>query len=207
MKIRRTTILPYIIIALSMCVPVGLVAGIQAFKEKAPIEEVVVVPETFEKLTKDKDASSWQTFTAEQGRFTIQHPANVTIDERQTSPGRITVFIFEEDKTASLPGKVTALYIAETNKKDVDGFTAFRKGDCGRECKVSYKNVSWININNAYGVKNPLPGDVHNYYLTDKNKTKSVINAYVGGYLETNDKEVQKKIKMFENMIKTLSLQ
>lgn len=45
---------------------------------------------------------------------------------------------------------------------------------------------------------------MHNYYLTDKNMSGSVLNAYVGGYTEVNDQEVQKKVAVFEEMIKTI---
>jgi hypothetical protein len=85
----------------------------------------------------------------------------------------------------------------------IDGFSAFRKGDCGTKCKVSYKTVPWVNINNTYGVKNPMPGDVHNYFLTDKEQTRTVMNVYVGGYVADKEKAVQEKIKIFEQMIKT----
>ena len=172
------------------------------------VEEVVVTPANYTKISRTaetiKEISSWKTFIQEKLKFSIQYPANVVLDERQTVQGKIYVFIFAEDQEASLSGKVTALYIADTGKKDIDGFSAFRKGDCGKECKISYKQVSWVNINNLYGIKNPLPGDIHNYYLTNKEQTESVINVYAGGYLDKEEKSVQEKIKIFEQMIQTM---
>ncbi len=192
-----------------------LVAGVFMFvnnkpkeMKKAYVEEVVVTPAAFMNLSQaaDVDTSSWETFTDEKLKFTMKHPSNVIIDERQTSEGRITVFIFEEDTEEPLPGKVTALYIADTGKKGVDSFSAFRKGDCGKECNVSYKNASWVNINNTYGIKNPMQGDVANYFLTDKKQANSVINFYVGGYTK-KEKAVQGKIDIFEQMIKTVQFE
>lgn len=175
-------------------------------QKTAAVEEIVVTPTSFIKISQsaDVDTSSWNTFSDEKLKFSIKYPSNIIIDERQTAQDRLYVFIFDEDKDKRLPGKVTALYIADTHKKGVDGFTAFRSGDCGKECKISYRTVLWININNAYGVKNPLPGDIHNYYLTDKKQEGSVINVYVGGYTDKKDKEVQIKINTFEEMIKTI---
>jgi hypothetical protein len=175
--------------------------------KKAYVEEVVVVPTSYTKIPQPKsDTSSWKTFSDKNLKLTLKYPPDVMIDPRQTSENRITVFIFDEDKTASLPGKVTALYIADTHKSFTDGFSAFRKSDCSKECEISYKNTEWININNVYGVKNPLPDDVHNYYLTDKNMTGSVVNVYVGGYI-SQDKVVLDKIKVFEEMIKTIQFE
>jgi hypothetical protein len=201
----------YIFILIGIIVVAGAFMFIKNNKKEAKsayIEEVVMTPTGFMKLSQsdDVDMSSWETFTNEKLKFTMKHPANVVIDERQTSEGRITAFIFEKDVEQSLPGKVTALYIADTGKKGVDGFSAFRKGDCGKECKVSYKNVTWININNVYGVKNPMPGDVANYFLTDKNQSSNVINFYVGGYIK-KEKGVQEKIDTFEQMIKTVEFE
>jgi hypothetical protein len=170
--------------------------------------EVVITPTAFMKLSQasDVDTSSWEMYEDKKLKFTMNHPASVIIDPRQTSKGRITAFIFEEDKDKPLPGNVTVLYIADTGKKGSDGFSAFRKGDCGTDCKVSYKNVSWININNAYGVKNPMPNDVVNYFLTDKDQSKPVINFYAGGYMK-KEKDVQEKINTFEQMIKTMKFE
>jgi hypothetical protein len=170
----------------------------------APTPTMVPTPSEYRKiLPADQETTSWQTFTDDKLKYSIQYPKNITIDKRQTVKDRITAFVFEEDKTASLPGKVTALFLADTHKKGIDGFTAFSRSDCGSNCNASYKNTDWVNINNVYGIKNPLPNDVHNYYLTDKNQSGSVINAYVGGYIN-NDKDVQNKIDIFEEMIKTI---
>jgi hypothetical protein len=106
-----------------------------------------------------------------------------------------------------LSGNVPALYIADTTKLGIDGFSAFRKGDCGTKCPVSYKAVPWVNINNSFGIKNPMPGDVHNYFLTDKEQTRTVMNVYVGNYTDEKDKTVQEKIKTFEKMIKTFQFE
>lgn len=171
----------------------------------APTPTAVPTPSEYRKLSSaDNVTTSWQTFTDDQLKYSIKYPDNVVIDKRQTVQGRITVFVFDEDKTASLPGKVTALYLADTHKKGIDGFTAFSRGDCGSECKVSFKKADWININNVYGIKNPLPNDIHNYYLTDKGQTDTVVNVYVGGYTNEKGKGVQEKIDIFEKMIKTI---
>jgi hypothetical protein len=171
----------------------------------APVDEVVVTPTAYVKLEKNtqEETSSWQRFTDKKLGFSMQHPDTVLLDERQTVDGRIVVFVFAEEKEAPLPGKVTALYVADTTKIGIDGFSAFRKGDCGTKCTVSYKTVPWVNINNTFGVKNPMPGDVHNYFLTDKEQSRTVMNVYVGGFMAEQDKAVQEKIKVFEEMIKT----
>jgi hypothetical protein len=171
----------------------------------APVNEVVVTPTSYIKLEKDaqKELSVWQTYTDEKLGFSMQHPDTVILDARQTAVGRIIVFVTASDKAAPLPGKVTALYVADTTKIGIDGFSAFRKGDCGTKCTVSYKTVPWVNINNTFGVKNPMPGDVHNYFLTDKEQSRTVMNVYVGGFVDEKDKAVQEKIKTFEKMIKT----
>ena len=104
----------------------------------APVNEVVVTPTAYLKLEKDSQeaSSSWQTFTDKKLGFSLQYPDTVIIDERQTVDGRIIAFVFVEDKAAPLPGKVTALYVADTTKIGIDGFSAFRKGDCGTKCSV-----------------------------------------------------------------------
>jgi len=170
------------------------------------VEEIVVTPTSFIKISQslDVNTSSWNTFSDKALKLTMKYPSNVIIDERQTVQDRLYVFIFADDRDKVLPGKVTALYVANTHKKGVDGFTAFKQSDCGSECNISYKTVSWVNINNVYGVQNPLPGDVHNYYLTDKTQIGSVINVYVGGYINEKDKTVQDKIETFDQVIKTI---
>lgn len=171
----------------------------------APTPTAVPTPAQYRKVSPaDDKTASWQTFTDDVLKYSIKYPSNIVLDKRQTVKGRITVFIFDEDKTASLPGKVTALYLADTHKKGIDGFTAFSRGDCGSACKVSFKKADWININNVYGIKNPLPNDIHNYYLTDKGQTGTVVNVYVGGYTNEKEKGVQEKIGIFEEMIKTI---
>jgi hypothetical protein len=157
-----------------------VVVGNEAFqREQAVVDEVVVTPTAYLKLEKNaqEETSSWQTYADKKLGFSMEHPVTVILDERQTVAGRIIVFVLAEDKEAPLPGKVTALYIADTTKIGTDAFSAFRKGDCGTECKVSYKTVPWVNINNAYGVKNPMPGDTQNYFLADKEQARTVMNV------------------------------
>ncbi|MEK7570661.1 MAG: hypothetical protein AAB553_00165 [Patescibacteria group bacterium] len=155
--------------------------------------------------TPDAAIDTWQTFTDETLRYSMKYPEDIMIDERQTSEGRITVFIFAEDSKKKLPGKVTALYLANTNKKGIDGFSAFRKSDCGSNCKTYPDKTDWVIINNGYGIRNPLPKDIHNYYLTDKNERGNVLNVYVGGYINEKDVSVTKKIETFEQMIQTIT--
>jgi hypothetical protein len=82
------------------------------------VEEVVLTPTSYIKIPQpESDTSSWKTFSEKSLKFIIRYPENVILDARQTSKDRIYVFIFEEDKDAVLPGKVTALYIADTHKK------------------------------------------------------------------------------------------
>jgi hypothetical protein len=205
---KRKNIITAILIITGMVVVLSgrVIVGNAAVQQLlAPVDEVVVTPTAYLKLEKQSqdELSSWQTFTDKKLGFSIQHPETVIRDERQTVAGRIVAFIFAEDKAAPLPGKVTVLYVADTTKIGIDGFTAFRKGDCGKDCTVSYKNVPWVNINNTFGVKNPMPGDVHNYFLTDKEQTRTVLNIYVGGYVDEKDKAVKEKITTFEKMIKT----
>jgi hypothetical protein len=204
---KRKHILTYALILGVLLVVFGgkVVVGNEAAKKQSVAEEVVVTPTAYIKLEKEpqEEVSSWQTYTDTKLGFSIQHPENIILDERQTAEGRIIVFIEAADKNEPLPGKVTALYIADTTKIGIDGFTAFRKGDCGKECKVSYKTVPWVNINNSFGVKNPMPGDAQNYFLTDKEQQRTVLNLYVGGFVDEKDKAVQEKIQLFEKMIKT----
>ena len=179
---------------------------VQKQQKRAYVPEVVLTPAVFEKVPEiaQEQVTSWELFTEEKLKLSLQHPTTVILDERQTVEGKMYVFIFAEDQEESLPGKVTALYVADTDKKGMDGFSAFRKGDCERECKISYKNASWVKINNTYGIKNPMPNDVHNYFLTDKDRKEAVVNVYVGGYIDEKDKVVQEKIKTFEQMIQTI---
>jgi hypothetical protein len=205
---KQRHIMTYLLCITAAVVVIGgrVVVGNEAFQKQPTVaDEVVVTPTAYVRLDKgsEDERSSWQTYTDKKLGFSIQHPENVILDARQTVDGRIIVFVFAEDKEEPLPGKVTALYVADTTKIGIDGFSAFRKGDCGTKCKVSYKTVPWVNINNTYGVKNPMPGDVHNYFLTDKEQTRTVMNVYVGGYVADKEKAVQEKIKIFEQMIKT----
>jgi len=167
--------------------------------------EQVVTPSSYIALpTSGEDITNWNVFSEKNLHLTMKYPDEIILDPRQTSEGRIYAFIFAEDEKEPLPGKVTTLYIADTNKKGLDGFSAFRKGDCEKECPISYKNTQWVNFNNAYGIKNPLPDDVHNYYITDKDQSQSVVNVYIGGYKDMKEKDVQSKIDIFEDVIKTI---
>jgi hypothetical protein len=213
MKVLRHKYKHVLLISAILFLALGLLTGALLFQSTnrppqfafSPTPTVVPTPKEYREMQPaGRQFESWQTFTDTTLKYQINHPKNIIIDKRQTSEGRITVFIFDEDKTASLPGKVTALYMADTGKRGIDGFTAFSRGDCGKECDISHTNSDWITVNNVYGVKNPLPDDVHNYYLTDKDMTGSVLNAYVGGYIAAEDQAVQKKIDLFEEMIKTI---
>ena len=202
-----------ILLGITLLLVIGLVGGIIFLSNRTtapkqfaftPTPTVVPTPSSYRKIAAaDKETASWKKFTDSSLKYSLQYPDTVMIDARQTSQGRINVFIFEEDKSASLPGKVTALYLADTQKKGIDGFSAFSRGDCGKDCNISHENTQWITLNNVYGVKNPHPNDVHNYYLTDKDMSGSVLNVYVGGYIG-NEKAVQEKTEIFEEMIKTL---
>jgi hypothetical protein len=203
----------FLLLSIIIIIIIGLIAAIFFLTNKSqktqfafsPTPTAVPTPQEYREIEPaDKESASWQKFTDNKLKYTIQHPDEVLIDPRQTSNGRITVFIFNEDKTASLPGKVTALYLADTGKAGIDGFSAFARGDCGTNCNVSHTNSDWITVNNVYGIKNPLPQDIHNYYLTDSKQSGSVLNAYIGGYTDMNDKKVQEKIEVFEEMIKTI---
>ena len=206
----------YIFLGALFFLILGLIAGTFFFQAKntppkftfSPTPTVVPTPKEYRKIEPaDNETASWNEFSDTKLKYVIKHPKNIILDNRQTSEGRLTVFIFTEDKTASLPGKVTALYLADTGKTGIDGFTAFSRGDCGKECEASHTNSDWVAINNVYGIKNPMPNDVHNYFLTDKNMSGSVLNAYVGGYTNVEDKAVQNKIAMFEEMIKTIQFE
>jgi hypothetical protein len=166
-----------------------------------------ITPAMFTKLPPTVDTTSWKTFTDKDLRLTIKYPDSVMLDSRQTSAGRIDAFILVEDKEVPLPGRVPILFIANTHKEGRNGLSAFMKSDCTQPCTLSDKRIIWININNLYGIQNPMPGDVSNYYLTNKNQTGIVVNAYVGGYKNTADIDAQKKIDTFEQMIRTIRFQ
>ena len=213
MKVLRHKHKHLFIIGAILFLTLGLLAGAFLFQSQntppkfvfSPTPSVVPTPQEYRKIeSANPEADTWQSFTDNTLKYVIKHPKEIIIDKRQTSAGRLTVFIFDEDKTASLPGKVTALYLADTGKRGIDGFTAFSRGDCGKECDIAHTNSDWVTVNNVYGIKNPLPEDVHNYYLTDQNMMGSVLNAYVGGYIAAEDQAVQKKIGLFEEMIKTI---
>jgi hypothetical protein len=171
--------------------------------------EPVITPATYKKLslTPNIDTSSWETFTDPQQRYTIKYPDTISLDSRQTVEGRINVFVFTEDQKKDSQLQVPALYIVNTHKNGADGFSAFMKGDCKQPCKMSYKTAEWVNINNVYGIKNPLSGDVSNYYLTDKDQKGIVINAYVGNYKNTANPDAKKKMDTFEQMIRTIQFE
>ena len=207
----------YLLLGAIVFLTIGLLAGIFLFQSNkisnkvafSPTPTVVPTPLEYRKIppVENDTITSWQTFTDKKLKYTIKHPKNIILDKRQTSEGRINAFIFEEDKTATLPGKVTVLYLADTGKSGIDGFTAFSRGDCGANCDVSHSKSDWITLNNVYGIKNPLPEDVHNYYLTDKKQSGDVLNAYVGGYTDMNDNKAKGKIEVFEEMIKTIQFE
>lgn len=205
----------------SLLLPIffGCIAGVAGFfavtrlLHKKPIPpplhpsiEAVITPSAFRRISPAPNISSikWNTYTDKKLGFTLKYPDNVIIDERQTIEDRITVFIFEDDRVATLPGKVTALYVADTHEKTADGYSAFRTDDCGAKCDISYKKVDWVNVNNVYGIRNPLPEDVANYYVTDKQQRGTVVNLYVGGYLG-KEEAVESKTAAFEEIVKTIS--
>lgn len=208
---------PKSILHLLLMVILGCIAGVAVFffihpffmKDPKPKQKVnpytVITPSVFTRITpaKDVNTSKWNTYTDKKSQFSLRYPTEIIIDERQTSEGRITVFIFEEDKEATLPGKVTGLYISDTHDKSTDGFSSFRENDCGAKCDLSYKKADWVNVNNVYGIRNPLPEDIANYYVTDKDQKGNVINLYVGGYL-SKEESVKKKITTFEEIVKTI---
>jgi hypothetical protein len=199
---QKRHIITYLLCITAAVLAIGgrVVVGNEAARKASVADEVVVTPTAYQQVAKNNqdEIADWQTYTDEKLGFSLQHPSSIIVDERQTVEGRIIVFVMASDKEAPLPGKVTALYVADTTKIGTDAFSAFRKGDCGTECKVSYKNVPWVNINNAYGVKNPMPGDTQNYFLADKEQARTVMNVYVGGFVDAQDKTVQEKINTFE---------
>jgi len=172
----------------------------------SPAIEPVITPTTYKKLSlaTNIDTSSWKIFADKQLNYSLKYPSNVVLDSRQTVDGRLNVFIFAEDQEKDFKSKIPALYVVNTFKNGADGFSAFRKGDCKAPCTSSYKTAEWVNINNVYGIKNPLPGDVSNYYLTDKDQKGLVINAYVGNAKNVVDSEARKKLDTFEQMIRTI---
>lgn len=200
-----------LILAVIAIITIGLLVGIFSFTNNinnkvkfAPTPTVVPTPAKYIKISPAKqNTSTWNTFSDDKLKYSIKYPRGIIIDKRQTVEGRITAFIYEEDKTASLPGKVTVLYIADTHKSGIDAFTAFARGDCGSNCNISYKKTDWVVINNAYGIRNPKKNDNSNWYLTNKDQSSPVINAYIGGYLDIKDKKVNEKTEAFEEMIKT----
>lgn len=145
---------------------------------------------------------SWSTFSDDNLSLSLKYPSRVMLDPKQTVKDRLYAFIFKEDQESL--EKIPTLYIANTHKAGRDGFTAFRNSDCKQPCPVSEETANWIIINNAYGIRNPLPNDVANYYLIDKNQQGIVVNAYVGGNKSTQEKDVKEKIATFEQMILTI---
>lgn len=166
MKVLRHTNKHVLLISAILLLACGLLVGAFLFQSNnrplkftfSPTPTVVPTPKEYRKIQPaGREAESWLTFTDKSLQYVIKHPKNIIIDKRQTSEGRLTVFIFDEDKTASLPGKITALYLADTGKSGIDGFTAFSRGDCGKDCAVPHTTSDWVTVNNVYGIKNPLP--------------------------------------------------
>src|SRR5688572_12605571 len=131
MNVLRQKNKHYLILGVIIFLSLGLLAGTFLFQSKnaskkfafSPTPTIVPTPQKYRQIeTADKETTSWKKFSDATLKYSIQHPENVMIDPRQTSKGRLTVFIFQEDKTASLPGKVTGLYLADTGKSEVDGF-------------------------------------------------------------------------------------
>ena len=82
----------------------------------APTPTVVPTPQEYRKIDPATDeTASWNEFSDKKLQYAIKHPKNIMLDKRQPSEGRLTVFIFDEDKTATLPGKVTA-FVTHSNR-------------------------------------------------------------------------------------------
>lgn len=148
--------------------------------------------------------SSWKTHTDRSLNVSLQYPSSVMIDKRQTTEGRRVAFIAKEDKQTPLPG-VPTLFLTGLPGTGMDGYDVFAKTDCPQPCTLLPQDLSWIQVNNVYGIKNPRPQDRGNYYLTDENKTGAIVNIYIGGLDKESDEKTEKKIETFDRMIRTLT--
>jgi hypothetical protein len=113
-------LIPKSAITIGFSIALGCLFGIVAFvggyrlldststSQEASEVNAVVTPAKFAMITAapEIEKSSWATYEDKNHSFTLKYPPEVTIDERQTSAGRITVFVFEEDAEKELPGKV-----------------------------------------------------------------------------------------------------
>lgn len=66
--------------------------------------------------------------------------------------------------------------------------------------------IEEVRFNNVVGTKNPPPGGLYSYFFTDKSHTRQMLNVYISGYTDKNEKAVVKKIKNSSQMIQTIEL-
>ncbi|MGH7204500.1 MAG: hypothetical protein ACREHC_08745 [Candidatus Levyibacteriota bacterium] len=151
-----------------------------------------------------QNTSSWKTFSENKIKLTMKYPSSMMLDPRQTVEGRIYAFIYTEDQKNDIENKVPTLYVVDTHSTNLDGFSAFKKADCGSNCNVLPENSQWVNLNNLYGIKNPQSKDIYNYFLTDKKQSGDVVNVYIGGYKNMDDPKVKQKVDQFDQVIKTI---
>lgn len=152
----------------------------------------------------ETDTASWKTYRNKSLSVSLKYPSSVIIDTRQTTEGRRVAFIAAGDKRAPLPD-VPTVFLTGFPGAGEDGFDVFSRTDCSQPCTILPQNVTWVQINNAFGIKNPLPGDRENYYLTDERKSGPILNVYIGGLNGQTDEKTEKKIELFEMIISTIS--
>ena len=118
MKVLRQQHKHFFIIGAILLLALGLLAGAFLFQSQntspkfvfSPTPTVVPTPQKYRKIeSANPEADTWQTFTDNRLKYVIKHPKEIIIDKRQTSAGRLTAFIFDEDKTATYGSRATRL--------------------------------------------------------------------------------------------------
>ena len=114
MKVLRHKNKHVILISAILLLACGLLAGAFLFQSNnrspqfafSPTPTVVPTPKEYRKIQPaGRETESWLTFINKSLQFSIKHPKNIILDKRQTSEGRITVFIFDEDKPPHFQAK------------------------------------------------------------------------------------------------------
>lgn len=204
-----------LIIVLGIILIVGLAGGLSLRRVPQnsapypePTEKPIISPRPLISVPPPEQVvSKWKLYADEKLGITIRYPSTVMLDERQTTRGRLNAFIFAQDSSIPLPGTVPVLFIAGNQGTERDPFLVFQQSDCGTPCPITEADVQQVTMNQVIGIINPRLHDTHSYYLTDTKKSGPVINAYIGKNADTSDTHVIEKIAIFEDMIRTISLE
>ncbi len=141
------------------------------------------------------ETANWKTYVDAKLNFSIKYPPQIAI-YRTLSEGGVE-FVKSENKEKDLREVNTlAVYSREvggTNPEEV-----FKNSECPKPCN---EKIEQVELNNAMGVKTLGPGYpyTYNYYLTNKNKTATVVRLFIS----PNNIDPDKDLTLFEKMFFT----